>query len=754
MANTLNDLYPDLPGTSDLPAPPRDRYEQTRQRRLGSYQPRTRHLRPDGLARYTNRLFLESSPYLLQHAHNPVNWFSWSEEAFLLARQKSRPVLVSIGYATCHWCHVMEEESFEDEEIARYINQNFVAIKVDREERPDVDAVYMTAVHAMGVQGGWPLNVFLSPDRQPFYGGTYFPPYDHSRGMGFLSLLKRLAEAFRSAPDRVTQAGRQVTKAVQAMLKPVSSSDLHTEAPLQQAVQTYREGFDALNGGMRGAPKFPSSLPVRLLLRAHLESGSPDLLDMSKLTLQRMSASGIYDQIGGGFHRYATDEQWMIPHFEKMLYDNAILAISYLEGYQLTGDEEIARVTREILRYLQRDMADPEGGFYAATDADSLAPSGKREEGFFFTWTPEEVAAVLGEERGGVVAAALGITTEGNFEGRSIPHRRRGMPDIARETGLSEQTVKEIVGPAIDLLYQVRKRRPLPLRDEKVLASWNGLALSAFARAGAALYDSASIAQAERTAAFLIDSLIVNGRLAHSYQEGAPKGEGFLDDYAFIIAGLIDLFEATGTARWLERALELAAVAQKEFKDEDAGGFFMTGPHHEELIAREKPGYDGVVPSGNSVMIMNLLRLTRLTEEPRYLEAGQRGLDAFASQLSASPTALSEMLLALDFLEDVERDIVIVAPQDNSDAARPLLEQLRRAFLPNRVLICATEGEELERARRLVPMLREKRAEGDKAVAYYCENRSCRLPTSDPAEFQRQLKEAMGSRKRGSQGGW
>jgi uncharacterized protein len=754
MHSTLDDFYPDLPGTSDLPAPPRDRYEETRQRRLGSYQPRTRHLRPDGLATYTNRLFLESSPYLLQHAHNPVNWFPWGEEAFFLARQKNRPVLVSIGYATCHWCHVMEEESFEDEEIARYINQNFVAIKVDREERPDVDAVYMTAVHAMGVQGGWPLNVFLSPERQPFYGGTYFPPYDHSRGIGFLSLLKRLVEAFRSAPDRVTEAGRQVTEAVQAMLKPVRSNDVKSEAPLRQAIQTYRDGFDRVNGGLRGAPKFPSSLPVRLLLRAHLETGSTEFLEMAKVTLQLMATGGIYDQIGGGFHRYATDDKWMIPHFEKMLYDNAILAISYLEGYQVTGDEDLATVTREILRYLQRDMAHPEGAFYAATDADSLAPSGKREEGFFFTWTPQEVAAALGEERCGVVAAALGITTEGNFEGRSIPHRRRGMRDIARETGLSEQEVKEILGPANELLYQVRKRRPLPLRDEKILASWNGLALSAFARAGAALYDSAAIAQAERTAAFLMENLIVNGRLAHSYQEGAPKGEGFLDDYAFVIAGLIDLFEATGTARWLERALELTAVAQEEFRDEKGGGFFMTGPHHEELIAREKPGYDGVVPSGNSVMIMNLLRLNRLTEEPRYLEEAQRGLDAFASQLSASPTALSEMLLALDFLTDVEVDVIIVSPQDNRDAARPLLEQLRRAFLPNRVLIWATEGEELERARRLVPMLREKRAAGDRAVAYLCENRSCRRPTSDATEFQHQLREAMGSRKRGSQGGW
>jgi uncharacterized protein len=747
MVNQHSDLYPDLPGTSDLPAPPRALFEEIRLRRTGFYHPRTRHMRPDGLPRYTNRLFLESSPYLLQHAHNPVNWYSWGEEAFTLARQLNRPVLVSIGYATCHWCHVMEEESFEDEELALYINQNVVAIKVDREERPDVDAVYMTALHAMGVQGGWPLNVFLTPERQPFYGGTYFPPADDGRGIGFLSLLKRLVEAYRSAPERITQAGRQLTEAVQAMLRPEKSTGMTADAPLQQAVQAYSERFDRVNGGLEGAPKFPSSLPVRLLLRSHLDTGKEELLYMAEFTLRRMASGGIYDQIGGGFHRYATDAGWMIPHFEKMLYDNALAAVTYLEGHQLTGDEELARITREILRYLQRDMANPDGAFYAATDADSLAPSGKRQEGFFFTWSPQELAAALGEERGRVMAAALGITTGGNFEGRSIPHRRKSITDVAREMRLSEEQVVGIVEPARELLYQVRNRRPLPLRDEKILSSWNGLALSAFARAGTTLNDAAAVAQAERTAAFLMEKMVQEGRLAHSYQEGTPKGEGFLDDYAFVIAGLVDLFEITGVVRWLERAVELTAVVLEEFRAEEAGGYYMTGTRHEKLIAREKPAYDGVVPSGNSVMIMNLLRLHALTEEPRYLEESTQALDAFASQLSATPTALSEMLLALDFLQDTPREIVIVAPREDRKAALPLLEQLRGIFIPNRVLICVTEGEELERARMLVPLLREKSAEKGRAKGYICENRSCRLSTSDPQEFHRQLLESASRRR-------
>jgi uncharacterized protein len=743
MGKHLENLYPALPGTAELPFPPLELFEEYRLRRGSDYRPRTRHLSPEGRAKYTNRLFLETSPYLLQHAHNPVNWFPWGNEPFELARQLHRPVLVSIGYATCHWCHVMEEESFEDEQIADFLNRNFIAVKVDREERPDIDTVYMSALHAMGAQGGWPLNVFVAADRRPFYGGTYFPPSDH-RGIGFLTVLKRLREAYTREGEQVAQAGLQLTEAIKRMLAPVENAVSPQTVSLEQAVRTCRDRFDPVNGGMQGAPKFPSSLPVRLLFRQYRLSGDRDILGMAELTLRKMAAGGIYDQVAGGFHRYATDERWVIPHFEKMLYDNALLAVTYLEGYQLTGDPAFACIAKEILHYLQRDLSSPDGGFYAATDADSLTDSGKREEGFFFTWTLDELVSSLGSERAKIVAACYGVNEAGNFEGRSLPYRPKTTTETARELELTEDELCTIWEESREILYRVRSHRPLPLRDEKILASWNGLAISAFARAGLVLNDARAVDQARSTALFLLKKMTTDGRLAHSHQERKAKGEGFLDDYAFFMAGLIDLFEVTGEAIWLEQSLELAKLVQAEFEDRDLGGFFMTGSRHEELIAREKPAYDGVVPSGNSVMAMNLLRLGALTDEPLFLDQAKRTIDAFASRIAAAPAAFSEMLLALDFLADSQKQIVIVAPCGNRQAAQGLLEELRAAFLPNRVLTVVCEGEELDRAGALAPFIRGKKADGDRAVAYLCEDKSCRLPTSDPGEFGRQLQAISG----------
>ena len=743
---TFQDLNTSLPGTAEIPPPPAQLIEEVRQRRGQSYRPRTKHLTPDGTAKYTNRLFLETSPYLLQHAHNPVNWFPWGNEAFDLARQLNRPLLVSIGYATCHWCHVMEEESFEDEEIALYLNSHFIAIKVDREERPDIDTVYMSAVHAMGMQGGWPLNVFLTPDRKPFYGGTYFPPKDRAGYLGFLSLLKRLRETYDASPDRVEDAGLQLTEAIQSMLAPSKGGGSPEEGLLNLAVQAYQNIFDQKNGGVMGAPKFPSSLPVRLLMRDYLRKGDRKSLSMAEVTLQRMAAGGIHDQAGGGFHRYATDEGWLIPHFEKMLYDNAQLVIAYLEGYQLTRDEEFANVARETLRYLQRDMTSPDGAFYAASDADSLTESGHREEGIFFTWTPQELADTLGRERSEIVAHCYGVTERGNFEGRSILHREKTTAQLASELKLGEAELNKILQESRELLYQARKRRPLPLRDEKILASWNGLAISAFARAGVVLNDTGYVDAARKAAGFVVNSMMSEGRLLHSYQEGEAKGEAFLDDYANVMAGLIDLFEVTGEALWLERSLELAEAVQEQFEDRERGGYFMTGPRHEALISREKPAYDGVVPSGNSVMIMNLLRLNALTGKPQLMDQAKRALEAFAYPLASAPTAHSEMLLALHYLHDAPKEIVIVAPAGKREAAGPFLQKLAGVFIANRALVVACEGDEMQRASELVPLLRDKKANGDSAVAYLCENRSCRAPTSDPEEFYRQLTYAVSSR--------
>ncbi len=490
-----------------------------------SYIPRTKHLGPDGWAIYTNRLFLESSPYLLQHAHNPVDWYPWGDEAFQAADSLNRPVLLSVGYSTCHWCHVMEEESFEDEEIARYINENYIPIKVDREERPDIDAIYMTAVQALTGRGGWPMTVWLTPDRKPFYGGTYYPARDGDRGagVGFLTLLKKIKESYHDRKDMVSQTSRQLTDVVKQML----ASDTHTHLPgrdiMQQAFQTYQNRFDRVNGGLSGAPKFPSSLPVRFLFRYFQRFKNPEALNMATQTLDKMAAGGIYDHVGGGFHRYATDEKWLVPHFEKMLYDNALLVMDYLEGYQITGNSEYRRVVDEVLHYVQRDMTSPGGAFFSATDADSLTPEGHREEGYFFTWTPGRNGEMLGSDLAGLIRETHAVGSFPNFEGRHILNTPESIPDLVKRLGLEENLMRSQIEKALKVLRSEREHRPPPLRDEKILTAWNGLMISAFARAGFVLNEPTYIAGAARAATFVLDHLYNKGRLQRSYMDGVAK---------------------------------------------------------------------------------------------------------------------------------------------------------------------------------------------------------------------------------------
>jgi uncharacterized protein len=735
----LKEHYPDLPGTEKLPSLPRESFEALRTQRDSDCTQQPGESPPNGWTKYTNRLFLESSPYLLQHAHNPVNWFSWGKDAFNMAQELDRPILVSIGYSTCHWCHVMEKESFGNEDIALFLNRNFVAIKVDREERPDVDSLFMSALHAMGAQGGWPLNVFLTPDGKPFYGGTYFPSGDYNGGTGFLSLLKRLHEAYHRDRERISRAGNELTKALRKMSTTKPSEQFPEVALMERAVEAFRQGFDEIYGGLMGAPKFPSSLPVRLLLRRYAHSGDLDLLSMVDLTLRQMAAGGIYDQVGGGFHRYATDSRWLIPHFEKMLYDNAQLAIVYLEASQAMGKAEFAMIASEILQYLQDEMRSPEEGFYSATDADSKADKGEIEEGFFFTWPYSELSQILDNRTLKIVTAYYGVTKAGNFDGRNILHRTKTLSVVARQLNLSEDETASLLRGARQLLYQARRRRHHPFTDKKILAGWNGLAISAFARAGLVLNDLGAVDQARNTANFILDKMIHTGRLAHSFQEGEAKVEGFLDDYAFVIAGLLDLFEVTGECLWLERSLGLVTIVERDFEDSGQGGYFLTSPRHEKLLAKEKPTYDGVVPSGNSVMAMNLLRLHTLTEGRSYLVEAQRALTAFSARISAAPAAHSEMLMALDFFLDAPRQLAIIAPRGKREAADPLLDAVRKTYLPNRVLAVVCEGEELDRASELVPFLRGKKAQDERAVAYLCQDRICRLPTPDPALLSREL---------------
>ncbi|NND66445.1 MAG: thioredoxin domain-containing protein, partial [Halioglobus sp.] len=578
-----------LPGMDAVESDLQQQIAHQYQRLTAGYRPRTRHLSADGTARYHNRLFLESSPYLLQHAHNPVNWYPWGDEAFIAARDAQRPVLLSIGYSTCHWCHVMEEESFEDEDIACFLNQHYICIKVDREERPDIDAIYMSAVQAQTGSGGWPMTVWLTMERKPFYGGTYFPPRDGQRGaqIGFMTMLQKLHAIFATEYDTVSKASEALTVAVDKALTHRPGSGMPGELVLHTAAQFYKQHYDPQFGGLQGAPKFPSSYPIRFLLRYARRSGDDEVLQHVKYTLQRMAAGGICDQVGGGFHRYSTDARWLVPHFEKMLYDNALLATTYLEAHQLTRDASFARVTHSILRYIMRDMTSPEGAFYSATDADSPTPEGRQQEGWFFTWTGAEIECLLDPEDARLIKHAFGVDKGVNFEGRVILHLAAPIARVCETFKLSEEAALARIDQSLEILYQARRARPAPLRDEKIVTAWNGLMISAFARAGAVLDQSDYVSHARTAAEFVFANLYSDGRLYRSCKDGKRHVDGYLEDYTATIAAVLDLYEATFELQWLRRALQLNARVLADFEDQSEGGFFRSGSGHEDLIVRE-----------------------------------------------------------------------------------------------------------------------------------------------------------------------
>jgi len=730
-----------LPGTEGVNLKLVDQYSEMKLTRGSSYTPRTKHLNPDGWATFTNRLFLESSPYLLQHAHNPVDWYPWGDEAFQTAADLNRPVLLSVGYSTCHWCHVMEEESFEDQEIARYINENYVAIKVDREERPDVDAIYMAAVQALTGRGGWPMTVWLTPDRKPFYGGTYYPARDGDRGAGagFLTLLKKIKESYHDRKDLVNQTSQQLTDVVNQMLAPDAVGLLPGNDIMQNSFQSYQSRFDSINGGLKGAPKFPSSLPIRFLLRHSQRFKSSEALDMATQTLDKMAAGGIYDHVGGGFHRYATDETWLVPHFEKMLYDNALLVLDYLEGYQLTGNPEYRRVVEEVLHYVKRDMTSSDGAFFSATDADSLTPDGHREEGYFFTWTLQEIDKLLGPELANLIKETHAVGSFPNFEDRHILNSPESISDLAKRLQLEEQHLRIQVRKGLNMLRSERERRSHPLRDEKILTAWNGLMISAFARAGFVLDESVFIESAARATTFVLDHLHTQGRLQRSYMDGVARHNGYLNDYAFLVAGMIDLYEATHDIYWLKKAMELEKTLARYFEDSENGGFFMTSIDHEELIAREKPKHDGALPSGNAIATINLLRLGAFTSNAGYLIRAEKALKAFSGALSANPTAMAELQLALDTFLVPPLEIVIIEPKGKKGSSKLFMDKIRQQYLPGSILAVATEGEDLKSQSQVIPLMKHKSAVNDKPTAYVCENKTCQAPTDDPQTFAKQL---------------
>jgi uncharacterized protein YyaL (SSP411 family) len=707
--------------------------------------PRTRHLLPDGSPRFTNRLIGEPSPYLRQHAHNPVDWHPWGPEAFALAEQSGRPVLLSVGYATCHWCHVMEEESFEDLEIAAYINEHYVPIKVDREERPDVDAVYMAAVQLFTGHGGWPMTLWLNAQGEPFYAGTYFPARDGDRGAGtgLLTLLTALDRAWREDP-RVARSTETAREAVRQALQPaVGTGALPGLEPIPRALDFLFRRYDSRWGGLRPAPKFPSSLPARLLLREDRLHGRPEARGMALHSLERMAAGGLCDQLGGGFHRYSTDERWLVPHFEKMLYDNALLVLDYLEAFQATGDEAHATVARETLGWLSREMSDPAGGFYAATDADSVGVDGRREEGLFFTWTPAELRAALPPGQLEVALARWGVDPEGHLDGRSVLHRAASLDAVAAQLDLGSAELKERLRLARDTLLTRRAQRPPPLRDEKILAAWNGLAIAALARAARVLEpgqraQAGYLERAEAAAGFVLASMVVDGRLRRVHKDGRAYVDGTLDDHAFMIAGLLELFQASGSARWLDAAVGLDAALAARFED-PAGGFFRTAADGEILLAREKPVHDGAMPSGNAAQAHNLLVLAALTGDDAYRQRADRLLVALGPTLGQAPWATTDLLVALQLRHQGAAELVLVAPRSRDDL-RPMLEAVATVHAPGLLLVTAVDGEELLD----LPLLRERGALDARPTAYLCQGGSCRLPTTEIDVLLRQIEGLYG----------
>jgi uncharacterized protein YyaL (SSP411 family) len=677
------------------------------------FRPNTHHFDLRRRPLFTNRLILETSPYLLQHANNPVSWYPWGDEAFERARREKKPVLLSIGYSTCHWCHVMERESFEDVEIARYMNENYVAIKVDREERPDVDDVYMAAVELLTGSGGWPMTTVLTPERQPFFGGTYFPRRQ------FLDVLQQLRRVYDQDPQRVVKVATQLTRAVQESAQPARPEKVPGPEAIRSAVERLAGSYDSAHGGFGGAPKFPTPVNLTLLGRYYRRTSDAQALKMLEHTLEEMAKGGIYDQLGGGFHRYSTDAQWLKPHFEKMLYDNAQLAIAYLEGWQLTGRADFAQVARETLDYVARDMTDPRGGFFSASDADSPGPGGEEIEGYYFTWTPGEIEGVLGTERSALAEATYGVTRRGDVEGRSILRRVKPVDGAALESARKE------------LLAARSKRAPPPI-DSKIVTGWNGLMISAFARAGFAFGEARYTKQATRAAGFLLGSVKAGEQIKRSWKDGKAQEDGFLDDYAALAQGLIDLYEATADSRWLTESIALQRALDARFRDA-SGGYFLTPEGKQGLLAREKAAYDGVIPTGNSIAALNLLRLSELTGNEDYRKRALEILGAFASRIQAMPALLG----ALDWSLDQPLEVVVVLPRDN--AGEPLLQVLRRAYLPDAVRAIAAEGKDLDAQARTVPLLESKRALKGRTTAYVCRKRVCDLPTPDPAVFARQL---------------
>jgi uncharacterized protein YyaL (SSP411 family) len=667
-----------------------------------------------------NRLARETSPYLRQHAENPVDWYPWGEEAFARARAEDRPVLLSVGYSACHWCHVMERESFEDHEIARLMNEHFVNVKVDREERPDVDQIYMQAVQALTGRGGWPMTVFLTPDGEPFYGGTYFPPTPRHGLPAFSQVLRAVAEAWRHRRPEVLASARQLAAELGRGERLRASHRLLTDDILTGAFAALAAQFDEIHGGTVGAPKFPQPMIWEFALRVWKRTGREAARSMVRTTLTRMARGGIYDQLGGGFHRYSVDDRWLVPHFEKMLYDNAQLASLYLHGWLAFGEPEYRRVAEETLDYLRREMRDPAGGFYSAQDADS-----EGEEGKFFVWTPAEVRAVLGADAD-LALAYWGLDRGPNFEGKNVLWVP-GEPDPERVADLRRR------------LFEARERRVRPAQDDKVLTAWTGLAARAFAEAGRALGREDYLEAARAAVDFVLTALRDrDGRLLRTWKDGQARLKGYLEDYAMAAAALVEVWEATFERRWLDEARRLADEMLRLFWDDAVEGFYDTGSDHERLIVRPRNLFDNAVPAGSSVAIETLLRLAVLTGERSYDARAVTALRAVADLMTRYPAGFGRFLCAHDFHLGPVTEVALVVPPGADP--EPLLREVFGRYLPNRVVAGVRDGD--DKAAAGIPLLEGRRALDGRPTAFVCRNYACDVPTTDPATLARQLESA------------
>ena len=694
-----------------------------------------------------NRLINETSPYLLQHANNPVDWYPWGPEALERAKAEDKPILLSIGYSACHWCHVMERESFENEAIADLMNDRFINIKVDREERPDLDAVYMEAVQMLTGSGGWPMTVFLTPEGKPFYGGTYFPPVDRQNMPGFPRLITSISDTYKDRRGDIERTIQQLTAQMGRSGQLAKGNTPLSADILHQAYSSLATNFDYQNGGVGTAPKFPQPMTLELLLRYSHHGYSERALEMVNLTLQNMAHGGIYDQIGGGFHRYSTDAFWLVPHFEKMLYDNALLARLYLHAYLVSGLPLYRRITQETLDYVLREMTDPQGGFYSAQDADS-----EGEEGKFFVWTPEEFVSALGEEEGNLVGGYFGLTDAGNFEGKTILNIPQEPESFATEQGLELDQLEDIVERAKLTLRELRESRVHPLRDDKVLASWNGLMLRALAEASVALGRADYLEAAVNNAKFLSESMNPHGRLLRTYRNGQAKLLGYLEDYSFVADGLLALYEATFDDRWLREAAGLVDSMVELFWDEDTAGFYDTGSDHESLVFRPRDVYDNAQPCGGSVASDVLLHLAVITGNQDYAVKAAAPMRALHELMGRAPAGTGHWLAALDFYVSTPKEIAIIGPRDHA-ATQALLDEVFTRYLPNKVVVgsnspVAPIDDDPPISKGVdggvssiadLPLLKAREMIDGQPTAYVCQNYACQLPVTQRGALKAQL---------------